>query len=75
MVADHHKGFDVEDSKKRSAHWRGIVGTNKAVSSRIGTKSYWDREVVPKLHEESEPAALGHTELSNYQRSQARIHR
>ena len=50
MVGDHHKGFDVEASKKRSEHWRGIVGKNPEVSRRIGTKSYWDREVVPKLH-------------------------
>lgn len=65
---DHHKGFDVESSKKHSAHWRGIVGKNPEVSHRIGTKSYWDREVVPKLHEneshfkpskEHDPVALG----------------
>jgi hypothetical protein len=50
MVPDDYKGFDVAASKARSKHWRGIVGTDRAVSSRIGTKSYWDREVVPKLH-------------------------
>lgn len=48
-VGDDYKGFNVEKSKERSKHWRSVVGTDKAVSSRIGTKSYWDREVVPKL--------------------------
>jgi len=49
MVPDHYKGFDVAASKKRSQHWRGVVGKNPEVSRRIGTKSYWEKEVVPKL--------------------------
>ena len=49
FVGPEHKGFDIEKSKERSKHWRDVVGVNKSVSSRIGTKSYWDREVVPKL--------------------------
>ena len=58
MVGDNHKGFDVAKSKERSKHWRGVVGKDRAVSSRIGTKSYWDREVVPKLSESIDPKKL-----------------
>lgn len=49
FVGDDYKGFDVDKSKERSKHWKSVVGVNKEVSSRIGTKSYWDKEVVPKL--------------------------
>lgn len=48
---DDYKGFSVPQSKARSKHWRDIVGTNKEVYSRIGSKSYCDREVVPKLNQ------------------------
>lgn len=49
MVGDDYSGFDVEESKERSRRWREVVAGDKAVLSRIGTKSYWEREVVPKL--------------------------
>ena len=48
-VGDDYSGFDVEQSKARSEKWKSIVGVDKAVSSRIGKKSYWDREIVPKI--------------------------
>ncbi|MEI6800871.1 MAG: DUF5824 family protein, partial [Pseudomonadota bacterium] len=49
MVPDNYPGFDVNKSKKRSQNWRSVIGVNREVSSRIGTKSYWDREVVPRI--------------------------
>lgn len=48
-VADDYKGFDVEKSKQRSKDWKAVVGVNKEVSSRIGSKSYWEKNVVPKI--------------------------
>lgn len=49
MVGDDYTRFDVDESKERSRHWREVVAGNKEILSRIGTKSYWEREVVPKL--------------------------
>lgn len=48
-VGDDYPGFDVEQAKQRSKHWKDIIGVDKAVSSRIGKKSYWDTNIVPKL--------------------------
>lgn len=42
FVADDYKGFDVKTSMLRSLAWKTKLGFNKAVSSKIGTKSYWD---------------------------------
>ncbi len=49
MVGDDYDGFDMCAAIKRSIHWKGIVGKNAKLSSRIGTKSVWDSEVVPRL--------------------------
>ena len=48
-VGDDYKGFDVNSSKERSKQWKSVVGVDKSVSSRIGRKSYWDNEIVPKI--------------------------
>lgn len=48
-VADDYKGFDVNQSKQRSKDWKDVVGVDRQVSSRIGSKSYWEREIVPKI--------------------------
>lgn len=48
-VGDDYKGFDVEKSKQRSKDWKAIVGVNKEISSRIGSKSYWEKNVVPNI--------------------------
>ena len=58
FVGDDYNGFDVEASKRRSQQWRSVVGVNKEVSSRIGRKSYWEREVVPKLSPPSPQASV-----------------
>lgn len=48
-VGDDYSGFDVEQAKARSKKWKDVIGVDKAVSSRIGKKSYWDNNIVPKL--------------------------
>jgi hypothetical protein len=48
-VGHDYKGFDVEESKRRSVAWKSVVGVNKEISSRIGSKSYWEQNVVPKI--------------------------
>lgn len=48
-VGDDYTGFDVEKAKERSKKWKDYIGVNRDVSSRIGKKSYWDRNIVPHL--------------------------
>lgn len=48
-VGDDYKGFDIDKAKARSKQWKDVVGVDKAVSSRIGKKSYWDNNIVPRL--------------------------
>lgn len=40
-VASDYKGFDVEESKRRSEEWKSKMGVNKHESSRIGSRDYW----------------------------------
>lgn len=46
FVADDYDGFDVEESKQRSLTWMALPGADR---TRIGRKSYWEREVLPHL--------------------------
>jgi hypothetical protein len=46
MVRDDYKGFDIEESIERSLAWMSIPNVDH---SRIGRKSYWLRNVVPKI--------------------------
>lgn len=46
FVADDCTGFDVAASKRRSATWLALDDVDK---SRIGTRSYWDEHVVPRI--------------------------
>lgn len=46
FVADDYAGFDVSASKRRSEAWLALDNVDK---SRIGTKSYWEEHVVPRL--------------------------
>jgi hypothetical protein len=48
-VGDDYSGFDVEKAKARGKQWKDVIGVDKAVSSRIGKKSYWDTNIVPRL--------------------------
>ena len=46
MVKDDYSGFDVAESKRRSALWLSLKNVDK---SRIGRKGYWDNEVIPRI--------------------------
>lgn len=41
FVLDDYQGFDVEKSKLRSILWKGILGKNKEISSKIGRFYFW----------------------------------
>ena len=45
-VGDDYTGFDVEESKRRSAAWLALPDVDK---SRIGRRGYWQTQVVPRL--------------------------
>ena len=45
-VPDDYTGFDVEQSKQRSRQWQDLPDVDK---SRIGKKSYWDTNVIPRI--------------------------
>lgn len=45
FVKDDYKGFDVEESKYRSTQWLEV--SDRINMSKIGTKSYWENEVLP----------------------------
>jgi len=46
FVADDYCGFDVEQSKRRSHAINQLHGIDRY---RIGRKSYWEMQVLPKL--------------------------
>jgi hypothetical protein len=48
-VGDDYEGFDIEASKLRSKEWQGVVNKDKEILSRIGRKSYWDKNIIPRL--------------------------
>jgi ankyrin repeat protein len=47
FVKDDYKGFDVEESKRRSEKW--LKHTDKFNMSKIGSMKYWEEEVLPLL--------------------------
>jgi hypothetical protein len=46
FVADDYARFDVEKSKERSRVWTSLPDVDR---SRIGKKSYWEANVVPRI--------------------------
>jgi DNA phosphorothioation-associated putative methyltransferase len=46
FVDDEYSGFDVAASKKRSLDW---IFLSEIDRSRIGKKSFWEQEVLPRL--------------------------
>lgn len=42
FVKDDYKGFNVEESKKRSIEWKEVLGVDKSISSRIGRVEFWN---------------------------------
>jgi hypothetical protein len=49
-LADDYVGFDVELSKTRSRQWIALGNVDR---SRIGRKSYWEEQVVPRINDEA----------------------
>lgn len=53
FVSPEHNGFDVNESKKRSEQWKPVVDKLKekdpTVYSKIGNKSYWEKNVTPHI--------------------------
>jgi len=45
-VQDDYNGFDVEESVQRSQQWMTLPNIDY---SRIGKKSFWEKNVVPDL--------------------------
>jgi len=58
FVASKYDGFDVSESIARSILWKGIVGKDRGVSSRIGYSQYWNNEIVPKINSAIESGEL-----------------
>ena len=48
FVDDDYQGFDVEESKARSAEWMALPDVDKSL---IGRASYWNKEVVSRLRQ------------------------
>ena len=46
FVDDNYTGFDVQESKRRSAVCLNLTGVDRR---RIGRKSYWESHVVPRI--------------------------
>jgi hypothetical protein len=46
FVLPEYEGFDVEESEQRSRKWLALGGVDK---SRIGQRSFWENEVVPRI--------------------------
>lgn len=46
FVRDDYGGFDVEESKRRSALWSQLAGIDR---KRIGRRDYWVNEVLPRI--------------------------
>ena len=51
FVADDYARFDVQQSKERSRAWISLPGVDR---SRIGKKSYWEANVVPRISSDKE---------------------
>lgn len=49
FVKDDYPGFNVAASVRRSIAWKSKLGKDAKMSSRIGRKSVWESEVVPRL--------------------------
>ena len=42
FVSEDYGGFDVQESKERSAHWESILPRTREVKCRIGYRKYWN---------------------------------
>lgn len=57
FVGDDYKGFDVERSKLRTKQYTNAINDLKqstgdlSISKKIGSKSYWEQNIVPHIKE------------------------
>ena len=51
FVKDDYPFFNVCESIERSIQWKSIIGSNKEISSKIGTLNYW----IDLLHKNNIP--------------------
>lgn len=42
FVKDDYKGFDINESKKRSIEWKEKLGVDRTLTSKIGRLSFWN---------------------------------
>lgn len=49
FVLPDHGGFDTLASIRRSTLWRRAVGRDRAISSRIGRRSYWTTVILHRI--------------------------
>lgn len=61
FVMDDYNGFDIEESKRRSRLWLSLDGID---SRRIGKKSYWVKNVLPRIEQVDPDAWLSSREMA-----------
>lgn len=61
FVMDDYKGFDIEESKRRSRLWLKLDGVD---SRRIGRKSYWVKNVLPRIDQTDPDVWLSSREMA-----------
>ncbi|MFS1426774.1 hypothetical protein LMH73_006235 [Vibrio splendidus] len=55
FVRPDYQGFNYKEAKMRSYVWKSVLGTNKAISSRIGRQLYWNDFLTDhRLHDLNE---------------------
>jgi len=57
FVGDDYLGFDVTESKKRSHLWISLSNVDR---SRIGRRSFWEQNVVPRIVDPKEDGNATH---------------
>lgn len=57
FVADDYTGFDVQQSAHRSAAWLQLDDVDR---QRIGRKSYWEEQVVPRIEDRQQAMRRKH---------------
>ena len=68
MVDEGYKGFDIDENIRRSEEWKSMIGNDREVSSKIGYRDYWRKNIVPKLRDKRNFAqqAVNQSNMSAY---------
>ncbi len=62
FVDDEYRGFDIESSRQRSIAWMALSDIDKR---RIGKKSYWEQNVLPRLEASTEDSTSDNHETES----------